>query len=90
MAESRQQRETGLRQLMATADRHWKTADTQARRGSASGYEHAVRILVELSDGYTLVSSRKAFGDDLRRFLTPHAKRGALLRRLVKAGLWSE
>ncbi len=39
--------------------------------------------------GYALESSREEFGRPLRRFLARHAKRGALLRRLTDAGLWS-
>ena len=63
--------------------------DAQAQRGSASGYEQAVRALADLAEGYALTSSRAAFERALRRLLVRHAKRGALLRRLTKAGLWS-
>jgi hypothetical protein len=76
--------------MMAAPDERWKDADTQATRGGASGYDEAVRILKELAEAYALVSSREAFDDGLRRFLVPHAKRAALLRRLADAGLWSE
>jgi hypothetical protein len=88
-AERRQQREAYLRQWMTEVDQHWDAADAQAKRGSASGYEQAVRILVDLAEGYALTSSRKEFERTLRRFLVRHATRGALLRRLTKAGLWS-
>ncbi len=88
-AERRRQHEARLRQLMAAPDASWKAADTQAARGGASGYDQAIRILVELAEGYALVSSREAFDRALRRFLVPHAKRAALLRRLTDAGLWS-
>lgn len=88
-AERRLQRETTLRLLMADVDKRWEAIDAQARRGSASGYEQAVRALAELAEGYALTSSRKEFDRTLRRFLVRHATRSALLRRLTEAGLWS-
>lgn len=86
-AESRREREAALRQLLADADKHWAAADAQARRGSASGYEQAVRTLANLAEAYTLTSSRDAFDSALRRLLVRHATRAALLRRLGEAGL---
>lgn len=74
---------------MAEVDRHWDAVHAQAKRGSASGYEQAVRALVDLAEGYALTSSRKEFERALRRFLVRHATRGALLRRSTEAGLWS-
>lgn len=87
--ERRRQREAVLRLLMADVDKRWAAIDTQARRGSASGYEQAVRALADLADGYALMSSPKEFDRALRRWLVQHATRGALLRRLTEAGLWS-
>lgn len=88
-AERRRQREAYLRQLMAEVDKHWDAIDVQAKRSSASGYTQAVRALVDLAEGYALTSSRKEFERALRRFVVRHATRGALLRRLTEAGLWS-
>lgn len=88
-AERRRQREAVLRLLMADVDKRWAAVDAQAQRGSASGYEQAVRALTDLAEGYALTSSRKEFDRALRRMLVRHATRGALLRRLTEAGLWS-
>lgn len=88
-AEHRREREAYLRLLMAAVDQRWDAIDAQAKRGSASAYAQAVRALVDLAEGYTLTSSRKEFERALRRFLVRHATRGALLRRLTEAGLWS-
>lgn len=88
-AERRQQREAYLRLLMADVDKRWAAIDAQAQRGSASGYEQAVRALAELAEGYALTSSRKEFDRALRPLLVRHATRGALMRRLTEAGLWS-
>jgi len=88
-AERRQQREAVLRLLMADVDLRWTAVDTLAGRGSASGYGQAVRALTDLAEGYVLTSSRKEFDRALRSLLVRHATRGALLRRLTEAGLWS-
>jgi hypothetical protein len=88
-ADHRQQREATLRLLMADVDKRWAAVNTLAQRGSASGYERAVRALTDLAEGYALVSSRRAFDRALRRLLVRYATRGALLRRLSDAGLWS-
>lgn len=87
--ERRLQRETALRLLMADVDKRWAAIDALAARGSASGYQQAVRALTDLADGYALTASRKEFDRALRRLLVRHATRGALLRRLTEAGLWS-
>ncbi|WP_132980209.1 hypothetical protein [Pigmentiphaga sp. D-2] len=88
-AERRQKREAELRWIMDSPDKYWKAASEQASRGSASGYEKTVSLLKVLAEGYALVASSDAFDRQLRRFLVPHAKRAALLRRLAEAGLWS-
>jgi hypothetical protein len=87
-AERRRQRKATLRLLMADVERRWADVDALAGRGSASGYEQAVRALRDLAEGYVLTSSRKDFDRALRRLLVRHATRGALLRRLTEAGLW--
>lgn len=74
---------------MAEVDKRWAAIDALAARGSASGYEQAVRALTDLAEGYALTSSRKDFDRALRRLLVRHASRSALLRRLTEAGLWS-
>lgn len=88
-AENRRQREDYLRRLMTDAKQHWEAIDVQAKRGSASGYGQAVRAIADLAEGYRLTSSPKEFERALRHFLVRHATRGALLRRLTEAGLWS-
>lgn len=87
--ERRQKREAELRRIMDSLDKYWKAASEQASRGSASGYEKTVSLLKVLAEGYALVAGPDAFDRQLRRFLVPHAKRAALLRRLAEAGLWS-
>ena len=88
-AERRRQREAQLRELMSSVDQHWEAIDAQARRASASGYGQAVAALAALAEAYVLVSSCEEFERALRRFVVRHAARGALMRRLTEAGLWS-
>ena len=87
-AERRRQREAYLRLLAADFEKCWNAIHLQAERGTASAYDQALRAMVDLAEAYTLTSSRETFDRELRRFLGRHAKRGALVRRLVKAGLW--
>jgi hypothetical protein len=86
-AERRRQRQAQLQRLMADVDKCWAAVEGHAQRGSTSGYGQAVRALAALAEGYALTSSRKAFDQALARWLAPHAKRGALMRRLTEAGL---
>ena len=78
-----------LRPLMDDVHKSWKAVEALVQRGSASSYDQAVRALIDLAQGYALTSSRKEFDRALRGFVARHAKRGALLRRLIDAGLWS-
>ena len=89
-AEHRKQREAHLLTLAADFNRHWKAIHQHAERGTASGYDEAKRAIVDLADAYALASNRNAFDKALRRFMVRHAKRGALVRRLVEAGLWQK
>lgn len=89
-AEHRKKRETYLKTLAADFDRCWNAIHPHAERGTASSYDEAKRAIVDLADAYVLVSKTKEFDQALRRFVVRHAKRGALIRRLVEAGLWQK
>jgi len=86
----RLEREAYLLTLAADFDRHWNAINQHAERGTASGYDEAKRAIVDLADAYAFASDRNAFDKALRRFMIRHAKRGALVRRLVEAGLWEK
>ena len=87
-AERRVKHETYLRTLAADFDRCWQVADNRAERAIASAYDEVKRALVELAEAYTLCASRVDFDRKLAQFMIRHGKRGALVRRLVDAGLW--
>lgn len=85
--ERRAKRETYLRTLAADFNRCWRTADKRAERGIASACDEVKRSLVNLSDAYALCATRVDFDRKLSKFMARHGKRGALVRRLVEAGL---
>jgi len=88
--ERQAKRETYLRTLAADFNRCWRTADKRAERGIASAYDEVKRSLVDLSDAYALCATRTDFDRRLGNFMARHGKRGALVRRLVEAGLWQK
>jgi hypothetical protein len=89
-AARRKKREAYLQTLAADFDRGWNAVHQHAERGTASGYDEAERAIVDLADAYAIASDRNVFDKALRRFMVRHAKRGALVRRLVEAGLWQK
>ena len=89
-AERQAKRRTYLRTLAADLDQCWRNADKRAERGIASAYDEVKRILVDLCDAYALCASRADFDRKLVQFMARHGKSGALVRRLVDAGLWKK
>jgi len=88
-AELRRKREAELCAMMTRADVIWNNAQAQILRG-ASGYDPAVRLLVDLAEGYALLSRHDDFAKKLQQFLAPHSKRSAFMRRLEEARLRSK
>ena len=87
-ADRQAERETYLRTMASDFDQWWRHADKRAERGIASAYDEVRRVLVDLSEAYTLCASRADFDRKLGQFMARHEKRGALARRLADAGLW--
>ena len=72
----------------ATDQQCWQAADKRAERGIASAYDDVERTLIDLAEAYTLCASRAKFDRKLEEFMARHTRRGALVQRLVAAGLW--
>ena len=89
-AERQAKRETYLRTLACDFDQCWRDADKRAERGIASAYEEVKCALVDLYEAYTLCAARADFERKLVQFMARHGKSGALVRRLVDAGLWKK
>ena len=88
--ERQAKRKTYLRTLAADFDQCWRNADKRAERGIASAYDEVKYTLVDLCDAYALCASRADFDRKLVQFMARHGKSGALVRRLVDAGLWKK
>ncbi|OFZ69750.1 MAG: hypothetical protein A2Z01_11290 [Betaproteobacteria bacterium RBG_16_58_11] len=86
----RKKHEAYLVTLADDFDRCWNALHQHAERGTASAYDEAKRGIADLADAYALASNRDAFDRALHQFMARHAKRGALVRRLVEAGLWQK
>jgi hypothetical protein len=89
-AEQQAQRDAYLRTLAADFDRCWQMLDKKAERGIASAYDEVSRAVVDLAEAYKLCSSGQEWKHAMQRFMERHIKRGALVRRLVEAGLWKK
>jgi hypothetical protein len=89
-AERQQVREAALRKLAENFEGAWMVADQMASQGTATGYDQVRKTLVDLADAYTLCATRQQFQQRLQQFMVPYARRSALVRRLVSAGLWQK
>ncbi|GAB4346217.1 MAG: hypothetical protein Kow0089_23520 [Desulfobulbaceae bacterium] len=89
-AERKGQRDAWLAKLAADFPKAWKSAHDDAGKGHAHPYDAACRQLVDLRDAYRQHATLAAFQKEFQKFMTEHSRRRALVRRLVKAGLWKE
>lgn len=83
-----EQRSRYLASLAADFDRAWKAASQRAERGTSAAYDDVRRAIVDLAEAYAMKQANSAFETALRNFVQRHTKRGALVKRLVEAGLW--
>jgi len=86
----RKEREAHLKNLAGDFPKMWKSVQQYAERGTSLAYKDACRLLVDLAEAYSVHESRGIFDQELRRFMTAHLRRKALIKRLVKAGIWNE
>jgi hypothetical protein len=84
----RQERERYLMTLAEDVDRHWRQAAELAEQQTASAYDRARDLLVDLSDAASLTHKRKDFVQRLSQFRATYGRRSALMRRLEKAKLF--
>jgi len=86
----RKEREAFLKNIAKDFPKAWKAVERTIERGSGSAYGEACRVLVDLSEAYTLHASKKRFQEELKKFMADHMRRKALVQRLVKAGIWND
>ncbi|MDZ7833225.1 MAG: hypothetical protein U5L07_15855 [Desulfobacterales bacterium] len=86
----REEREAYLKDLSKDFSKAWQAVDVKVARGSGLAYDEACRALVDLSEAYALYANKQQFQAELKEFMVHHRRRKALIRRLVKAGIWKD
>jgi len=65
-ARRRKERDAYLKNLFKDSPRAWKSAQRTVERGSSPAYDEACRLLVDLSEAYTVHAGNKSFREDLK------------------------
>ena len=86
----RKEREAYLKNLSRDFPKMWKSVHQYAERGTGLAYKDACRLLVDLAEAYSVHETQGTFEQELRGFMAGHLRRKALIKRLVKAGIWNE
>ncbi len=86
----REEREAYLKNLANDFPKIWKSLQQTVKRGSGLAYDEVCCSIVDISEAYERLGSRKHFQKELKRFMSKHMRRKALIQRLVKAGIWKE
>ena len=87
LEKKRQERERYLATVAENTDRHWKQAAELAEQQTASAYDRARDLLVDLSEAASLTHKREDFMRKFGQFRASYSRRSALMKRLEKAGL---
>ena len=89
LAKRRQERERYLATLAVDFEQCWKKVYDLAEQRTASAYDRARDLLVDLSEAASLTQRRDEFVKALSRFRATYARLSALLRRLDTVRLTS-
>ena len=74
-----------LRHLQEVHDRqdaYWQQVEQAVMRGTGTGYDEALRFLVELRDAADQFNETQQFQDHFRAWVRPHLRRPAFVKRL--------
>jgi hypothetical protein len=83
-------RKAYLENLSKDFSRAWESVREPVERGSGRSYDEACRAIVDIAEAYALFSTKKQFQKELKKFMTGHTRRKALIQRLVKHGIWKD
>jgi hypothetical protein len=86
----RKKRKAYLENLSKDFPRAWESVREPVERGSGRSYDEACRAIVDIAEAYALFSTKKQFQKELKKFMTGHTRRKALIQRLVKHGIWKD
>jgi len=86
----REKRKAYLKNLSNNFPKAWESVREPVERGSGRGYDEACRALVYIAEAYDLFATKKQFQKELKKFMTGHTRRKALIQRLLKAGIWKD
>ena len=86
----REEREAYLKNLANDFPKIWKLLQKTVKRGSGLAYDEVCSSIVDISEAYKRLGKRKHFQKELKKFMSNHMRRKALIQRLEKAGLWKE
>ena len=86
----RREREGYLKNLSKNFPEMWRSVEQTLKRGSGLAYDEACRSLVDIFEAHALMGTQKCFQQELKKFMTRHMRRRALIQRMVKAGIWKE
>ncbi len=75
-------RQRHLQNIHDHQDDYWHQIDMAVTRGSGTGYDEAVRLLVELREAANQFQDSQKFQARFRAWVQPHRRRPALVKRL--------
>jgi hypothetical protein len=71
-----------LQEIHDHQEDYWRQANQAAARGSGTGYDEAVKLLVELREVADQFKEGQQFQEYFRAWVQPHMRRPALIKRL--------
>jgi chorismate mutase len=75
-------RQRHLQEVHDRQEDYWRQAEQAVTRGVASGYDEALRLLVELRDAADEFKESQEFQDRFSAWVRPHLRRPAFVKRL--------
>jgi len=75
-----------LQEIHDHQDTYWHQVEQAVMRGTGTGYDEALRSLVELRDAADHFNETQKFQDHFRAWVRPHLRRPAFVKRLQAQG----
>ncbi len=71
-----------LQEIHDHQDAYWHQVDQAVTRGSGTGYDEAVRLLIELREAASQFQANQEFQGRFSAWVQPHLRRPAFVKRL--------